>query len=72
MLIQVDSGGYSLTMINYIIDYERDDSVAVPKSDGYVVTKRGQHRPIKSTLGWKLLVQFSNESETWIPLKDMK
>ena len=34
MLTQVDSYGYSLTMINAIIDYERDDSVYFPKSDG--------------------------------------
>ena len=72
MLTQVDSEGYYLTMTNAIIDYERDESVAVPKLNGYVLTKCGQGRPRKSTQGWKLLVQFSNESETWIPLKDMK
>ena len=37
MLMQVDSKGSTLTMINTIIDCERDDSVAVPKSDSYVV-----------------------------------
>ena len=72
MLTQFDSEGYSLTMINAIIDYERDDSVAVQIKDGYVVTERGQRRLRKSTQGWKLLVQFVDETETWIPLKDMK
>ena len=51
MLTQVYSEVYSLTMINVIIDYDCDDSVAVPKSDGYVVTKHGQRRPIKLMLG---------------------
>ena len=72
MLTQVDYEVYYLTMINAIIDYDRDDSVTVPKLDGYVVTKRIQCCPRKSTQGWKILVQFSDESETWIPLKDMK
>eukprot|EP00980_Cylindrotheca_fusiformis_P024074 scaffold11509_cov88-Cylindrotheca_fusiformis.AAC.1 len=26
----------------------------------------------KTTQGWKLLVQWADDSETWIPLKDMK
>ena len=51
MSTQVDSEGYSLTMIKAIINYERDDSVAVPKSDGHVVTKHGQRCPRKSMQG---------------------
>ena len=26
----------------------------------------------KTTKGWKLLVKWADESETWVPLKDMK
>ena len=72
MLTQVDSEGYYLTMTNAIIDYERDESVAVPKLNGYVLTKCGQGRPRKSTQGWKLLVQFSDQFETWISINYMK
>ena len=72
MLTQVDSDGYSLTMMKGIIDYKRDDSVAIPKSDMYVVTKRGQKKMRKTTIGWKLLVQWADDSESWIALKDMK
>jgi hypothetical protein len=39
MLTQVDSDGYSLTMMKGIVDYKRDDAVAVPKSEQYIVTK---------------------------------
>lgn len=46
--------------------------MAVGKGDGYVITKRGQKRARKTTQGWKLLVQWNDDSETWIPLKDMK
>jgi hypothetical protein len=57
MLTQVDSDGYSLTMMKGIIDYKRDDAVVIPKSDMYyVVTSRGQKKMRKTTIGWKLLV----------------
>ena len=72
MLTQVDSDGYSLTMMEGIIDFKRDDAVAIPKSDMHVVTKRGQRRMRKTTQGWKLLVKWADGSESWIPLKDMK
>jgi hypothetical protein len=55
-----------------IVDVKKDDAVAIPKSEKWVVTARGQRRLRKSTVGWKLLVQWRDGSETWIPLKDMK
>ena len=72
MLTQVDSDGFALTMMDGIIDYERDNAVAIPKSDAYVVTRRGRKRHQRTTVGWKLLVKWSDGSETWVPLKDMK
>jgi hypothetical protein len=43
MLTQVDSdGGYSTTLMQGIIDYREDDAAAVPKSDKWVITARGQ------------------------------
>ena len=41
ILTQVDSEGYSLTMMKGIINYKRDDATAVPMSEKYVVSKRG-------------------------------
>jgi hypothetical protein len=38
MLTQVDSDGYSLMMMEAIIDYRKDDAIAIPKEDMYVVT----------------------------------
>ena len=72
MLTQVDSDGFALTMMDGIIDYKRDDAVAIPKSNAYVVTQRGRKRHRRTTVGWKLLVKWSDGSETWVPLKDMK
>ena len=72
LITQVDSDGYSITMMEGIIDYKKDDAVTVSKSDMYVVTQQGQKRMRKTTQGWKLLVKWANGSESWIALEDMK
>ena len=72
MITQVDHEGYSTTLMNSIVDYKKDDAVAIFKADKYVITRRGRRQLCKSTVGWKLLVQWKDGSETWIPLKDMK
>jgi len=72
MLTQVDSDGFSLTMMEAIIDYRKDDAIAVPKIDKYLITSSGQKRQRKTTVGWSLLVKWADESESWIPLKDLK
>jgi hypothetical protein len=72
MLSQIDSDGYSTALMQGIIDYKKDEATAIPKTDKWVVTSRGQRRLRMSTVGWKLLVQWRDGTETWIPLKDMK
>jgi hypothetical protein len=72
MLTQVDSDGFTLTLMEGIVDYRKDEATAVSKQDMYVVTKRGQKRLRKTTTGWRLLVKWKDQSESWIHLKDMK
>jgi len=72
MLTQVDSDGFTMTMMEGIIDHKKDTDVAVSKSDMYVVTRRGQKRLRKTTCGWKLLVRWKDGSESWTHLKDLK
>jgi hypothetical protein len=72
MLTQVDCDGYSTTLMQGIIDFKKDEATAISKADKWVVTARGQRRLRISTAGWKLLIQWKDGSETWIPLKDMK
>eukprot|EP00980_Cylindrotheca_fusiformis_P025629 scaffold14288_cov73-Cylindrotheca_fusiformis.AAC.1 len=55
-----------------IVDSKKDEEVAVSMEDMYIPTKRGNKQMRKTTQGWKLLVQWADDSETWIPLKDMK
>jgi hypothetical protein len=57
MLTQVDSDGYSITMMEGIIDSKKDDAVAFQKNEMHVVTRCGQKRLRKTTQGWKLLIK---------------
>ena len=72
MLTQVDHEGYSTTLTNGIVDSNKDEAFAFSKSDKFVITRRGLRRLRKSTVGWKMLVQWKDGSEMWVPLKDMK
>jgi hypothetical protein len=73
MLTQVNCDGYSMTLMQGIIDFKKDEATAISKADKWVVTARGQRRLRMSTAaGWKLLIQWRDGSMTWIPLKEMK
>ena len=68
---QVDLEGQSYAILDSIIDYRKNND-AYDKNSAYIMTKRGQKRIRKSTVGWDLLVSWRDGSESWIPLKDMK
>ena len=72
MLTQVDLDGFSLALMEGIIDYKCDDSIAIPKADKYITTGRGQRRLRKTTAGWKLLVKWKDQSESWVKLSELK
>ena len=72
MLTQVDSEGYSLSLMDSIIDHQSDLSQAILMEDKYIMTKSGQKRLRKTTKGWKLLIKWKDKSKAWINLADMK
>ena len=58
MLTQVDSDGYSLTLMKGIADYQRKEAGVVSKNDGYdVVTKHGQKQLWKNEK-WMAMAWF--------------
>ena len=72
MYSQLDSDGYSKTILEPIIDY-KTDSNAVTKDDMYIMTKLSVQRCLyHTTVGRKLLIKFKDGSEQWIPLKVLK
>ena len=72
MLTQVDSDRYSLSLMDLIMDHQRDPSQAIPMEDKYITTKSGQKRLRKTTKGWKLLIKWKDKSKAWINLEDIK
>ena len=72
MLTKVDSDGYSLSLMDSIIDHKRDPSQAIPMEDKHIATKSRQERLRKTTKGWKLLIKWKDKSKVWINLTDMK
>ena len=55
ILSQVDYKGYSVTLVDSIVDYNRDDS-EVDKADNYVISIRIHLWSKNMTKGWKLIV----------------
>ena len=72
MLTQVNSDGYSLSLMDSIIDHHMDPSEAIPIEEKYITTKSRQRRLLKTTKGWKLLIKWKDKSKAWINLTDMK
>ena len=72
MLTRVDEEGFSTTMMKGIIDYRKDNDVAIPKDKKYVTIPSGQKRLRTTTAGWKLLAEWADGTESWIALKDLK
>ena len=69
ILSQVDSEGFRTMLMGSIVDHMKDEALAVPKSESYIVTRRVQRGLIKSTVGCKLLVCCKDGSDTRVPLK---
>ena len=72
MLTQDDSDGYSLSLMDSIIDHQRYPSQAIPMEDKYITTKSGQKQLRKTTKGWKLLIKWKDKCKAWINLADMQ
>ena len=72
MLTQVDLDGYSLSLMDSIVDHRKDPSEAIPVEDKYITSKSRQRRLRKTTKGWELLIKWKDKSKAWIKLADMK
>ena len=69
MLTQVYSYGFTLTMMEEIIEYRKDAETAVTKNNMYIVTKCGQKNIFKTTVIWQLQVQWRDQYESCIHFK---
>ena len=44
MLMQVDSDGHHITLMDGILDHQSNHRKAIPKPDGHIITKSGLRR----------------------------
>jgi hypothetical protein len=72
MLSQVDHDGHSKMLMRDIIDYERDEAMAVPIEDKYLTTRSGQRRMKEATQRWRFLANWKDGTESWVKLAELK
>ena len=66
----VDDEGRSYSIIEGIIDHRKSED-ALSKDKAFVELN-GRRKRIHTTKGWDLLVKWKDDSQSWIPLKDVK
>ena len=69
MLSQVDSEGHHYQVLTEVTDHKRDDS-DIAKADGFINSSCGNLHRKRTTIVWKLLVEWKEGSVDWFPLKD--
>ena len=67
MFSQVDNEGFNSATLLSIVDFRKNED-AIDKNDMHVLTKSGQRRIRKTTVGWDLRISWEDGSEFWIPL----
>ncbi|MEM9369349.1 MAG: hypothetical protein AAGD07_25505, partial [Planctomycetota bacterium] len=68
---QVDNEGRRHQIFKEIADHKKDGG-AVTVQDGFWVSTGGNKTRKMTTRGWQLLVEWTDGSQNWIPLKDLK
>ena len=70
MFLQCDDAGNQYRLMSRIVDHKSNDK-AVSKSDQYVVI-RVRQLPRKTTVEWKMCIEWRDGSTSWERLSDMK
>ena len=68
---QVDKDGHRYTLMDEIVDHRKDDT-AYDKAGGFVTDTYGNKSRRTTTKGWKLLVNWKDGNQSWIPLTEVK
>ena len=71
LISQLDDDGWDGGILQEIIGFRRDDTVAVPKERGFVETQSGS-RPVITTKGWDLHVKWTDQSTGYVSLSLLK
>ena len=71
MYSQIDLDGRHHLLMEEILEH-RSNEQAVTQDNKYVVTKRGEKKLRKTTIGWEFRVLWRDGSSQWISLKELK
>ena len=71
LFAQVDAEGNHHGIFDEIVDH-RTDGMEIKQQDTFLNTRTGTRRCRKTKKGWEILVQWKDQSTTWIALKDIK
>jgi hypothetical protein len=55
-----------------VVDYKKDNGIAVPIGEKYLLTRSGQRRLRKTTQGWGFLVSWKDGTESWVKHAELK
>ena len=68
LIAQTDNDGWDVGLLDEILDFRKDDSIAILKESGYITSANGQKKPIVTTKGWDELVKWKDQSTNWVPI----
>ena len=68
---QIDDEGNRHVMRDEIIGF-RTNGKEVKQQDAFITNRSGTCRRRETTIGWEILLQWKDNSSTWVALKDVK
>ena len=71
LFAQVDDEGNRHVLFDEITSH-RTNGKELKQQDAFITTSQGTKRRKETTIGWEMLVQWKDQSTTWVSLKDMK
>ena len=67
-----DEEGWDTGLLEEIINFRKDDDIAVKVEDGFREISNGDKVPVITTKGWDVQVRWTDKSTNWIPLSEIK
>ena len=72
MYSQCDTEGNQYLLLDELVDWRKDDKIAVALEDKYLFSKNGNRHYRKTTKGWELCAKWRDGTTSWQRLADLK
>ena len=67
-----DEDGWDTCLLAEVIDFCKDNDIAVKAQDGFREMSNGEKVPVVTTKGWDVKVRWTDKSTDWVPLTEIK